>query len=101
MIPPAELYAREWNVVQGMVQVGRPDAYGIERQSDRGCPAQKRNEQARRSGKFGKASEKHDLFRPGYPGRRDCNETGGRAKVRKPCDGIGKRQRPARDRPPS
>lgn len=100
MIPPAQMPAIEWNVVDRMIDIGRPHAQRIEGKADRGGGAQARDHQPGRASQLGDTGQRDHLFGPGHPTRRDCHESAGRAQMGNSRDQIGQRQHPARDPAP-
>ena len=63
MIPPAQMRPAQRDVVQRMVEIGRPDAERIERKADTRRAPQRMDQQPRRARQFGHAGQRDDARR--------------------------------------
>ncbi len=74
MIPPAQMHAVQWNIVERMVQIGWPHAQRVKRKADTGGLTQSRDMQSRSPRYFRHAGQRDDVSGVGHPIWRDGYE---------------------------
>ena len=98
MIQPAATDVGQVDAADGVLEIRRPDAEGVDRQREARPPAQRPRYQCDGAGDFAQSGDEDDLRRERHPGWRDCEQLFRRPEMRNSGGGVERRQDPAHDR---